>query len=146
MLVSWFGGIDEVSKEHFYANLLSNTALTHWGRVTQMCVNKFTIIGSENGLSPIGRQAIIWTIARILLIRTLGINFGEILIQIHTFSNQKNAFENVVWKMSAIWSRPQCVNTQYIFLKILSVNEVKLSETSMQPAMCVCGWHKTVKY
>ena len=30
--------------------------LTHWGRVTHMCVNKLTIIGSDNGLSPGRRQ------------------------------------------------------------------------------------------
>ena len=32
------------------------------------------------------------------------------LIEIHTFSLKKNPFENVVWKMAAILSRPQCVN------------------------------------
>ena len=35
--------------------------LTHWGRVTNMCVSKLTIIGSDNGLSPDERQAVIWT-------------------------------------------------------------------------------------
>ena len=54
--------------------------LIHWGRVTQICVSNFTIIGSDNGLSPIRHQAIIWTNAGVLLIRTLGANFGEILI------------------------------------------------------------------
>ena len=33
--------------------------LTHWGRVTHICVGKITIIGSDNGLSPERRQAII---------------------------------------------------------------------------------------
>ena len=42
--------------------------LTHWGRVTQICVGKLTIIGSDNGLSPARRQAISWTNAGILLI------------------------------------------------------------------------------
>ena len=56
--------------------------LTHWGRVTHICVNKLTIIGSDNGLS-LGRcQAIIWTNAGILLIGPLGTNFSEILIEI----------------------------------------------------------------
>ena len=32
--------------------------LTHWGRVTHICVSKQTIIGSDNGLSPGRRQAI----------------------------------------------------------------------------------------
>ena len=51
--------------------------LTHWGRVTHICVGKLTIIGSENGLSPGRRQAIIWTNAGILLIEPLGTNFSE---------------------------------------------------------------------
>ena len=29
-----------------------NFCLTHWGRVTHICVSKLTIIGSDNGLSP----------------------------------------------------------------------------------------------
>ena len=44
-----------------------------------ICVSKQTIIGSDNGLSPGRRQAIIWTNAGILLIGTLGTNFSEIL-------------------------------------------------------------------
>ena len=63
--------------------------LTHWGRVTYICVSKLTIIGSDNGLSPERRQAIIWTNAGILLIRTLGTNFSEILGEIHSFSFSK---------------------------------------------------------
>ena len=35
------------------------TKLTHGGRVTHICVSKLTIIGSDNGLSPGRRQAII---------------------------------------------------------------------------------------
>ena len=31
------------------------SSLTHWGRVTHICVSKLTIIGSDNGLSP-GRR------------------------------------------------------------------------------------------
>ena len=63
--------------------------LTHWGRVTHICVGKLTIIGSDNGLSPGRRQAIIWTNAGILLIGPLGTNFSEILIEILTFSFKK---------------------------------------------------------
>ena len=54
------------------------TMLTHWGRVTHICVVKQTVIGSDNGLSPGRRQAIIWTNAGILLIGPLGTNFSEI--------------------------------------------------------------------
>ena len=68
---------------------LAKVILTHWGRVTHICVVKLTIIGSDNGLSPGRRQAIIWTNAGILLIGPLGTNFSEILIEIYTFSFKK---------------------------------------------------------
>ena len=64
-------------------------ALTHWGRVTPTCINKLTIIGSDNGLSPDRRQAIIWTNDGLLLIGPLGTNFSEILIEIRAFSFKK---------------------------------------------------------
>ena len=63
--------------------------LTHWGRVTHICVSNLIIIGSDNGLSPGRRQAIIWTNAGILLIGLLGTNFSEILTEIHIFSFKK---------------------------------------------------------
>ena len=63
--------------------------LTHWGRVTHICVGKLTIMGSDNGLSPGRRQAIIWTNAEILLIEPLGTNLSEILIGIKIFSFKK---------------------------------------------------------
>ena len=78
--------------------------LTHWGRVTHTCVGKLTIIGSDNGLSPGRRQAIIRTNAGILLIGTLGTNFSEILSEIHTFSLKK-----VHLKMSSGRWRPFCL-------------------------------------
>ena len=59
--------------------------LTHWGRVTHICVGTNTNIDSDNGLSPGRRQAIIWTNAEILLIGPLR-NFSGILSEIHTFS------------------------------------------------------------
>ena len=63
--------------------------LTHWGRETHIYVSNLTIIGSDNGLSPGRRQAIIWTNAGILLIGPLGTNFNETSIEIHTFSFKK---------------------------------------------------------
>ena len=63
--------------------------LTHWGRVTHICVGKLIIIGSDNGFS-LGRcQAIIWTNAGIWSMGPLGTNCNEILIEIHTFSFTK---------------------------------------------------------
>ena len=80
--------------------------ITHWGRVTHICVSKQTIIGSDNGLSPGRRQAIIWTNAGILLIGPLGTNFSEIFIGIQAFFFQENTLENVVCEMASILSRP----------------------------------------
>ena len=78
--------------------------LTHWGRVTHICVGNLTIIGPDNGLSPGRRQAIIWTNAGILLIGPGGTNFSEILIGIHTFS-----FKKINLKMSSGKWRPSCL-------------------------------------
>ena len=54
--------------------------MIHYLSIT--AVNRLTIIGSDNGLSPGRRQAIIWTNAGILLIGPLATNFNEILIEI----------------------------------------------------------------
>ena len=78
--------------------------LTQWGRVTHICVSKLTNIGSDNGLSPGRRQAIIWTNAGILLIGPLGTNFNENLIDVHTFS-----FKKMHLKMSSRRWRPFCL-------------------------------------
>ena len=71
------------------ANEPPATRLTHWGRVTRICVGKITIIASVNGLSPERRQAIIWTNAGLLSIGTLRTYFSEILIKIQQFSLKK---------------------------------------------------------
>ena len=78
-----------------------DSLLTHWGLVTHICVSELPIIGSDNGLSPGRRQAIIWTIDGILLIGPLGTNFSEILIGIQTFS-----FKKMHLKMSSAKWRP----------------------------------------
>ena len=71
--------------------------------MTHICVSKLTIIGSENGLSPGRRQAIIWTNDGILLIRPLGTNFSEILIEIHTFSFKKMHLKMSSGKLRPFW-------------------------------------------
>ena len=78
--------------------------LTHWGRATHICVGNLTIIGSDNGLSPDRRQAIIWTNAGILSTGPLGTNFSEILIEIYTFS-----FKKMHLKMPSGKWRPSCL-------------------------------------
>ena len=83
--------------------------LTYWGRVTYICVSKRTTIGSNNGLSPGRRQAIIWPNAGILLIQTLGTNFSEILREIYTFS-----FKEMHLKMSSGKCRPSCLGLKVL--------------------------------
>ena len=67
--------------------------------MTHIWVSDLPDIGSDNGLSPGRRQAIIWTNAGLLFIRTLGTNFSEILSEIFI---QENVFENLVCEMASI--------------------------------------------
>ena len=62
----------------------------------------YTTTGLDNGLSPGGRQAIIWTNAEILLTAPFGTNFSEILFETRTFS-----FKKLHLKMSSgKWQSP----------------------------------------
>ena len=74
------------------------TFVTHCGWGTHICVNKLTIIGSDNGLSTGRHKANISTNAEILLIGPLGTNLNE------------NANNSIV---VAILSRLQCINRCY---------------------------------
>ena len=85
--------------------------------MTHICVCKLTIIGSHDRLLPWRRQAIVWANAGISLIEPLGTNFSEILNW--KIFIQESAFENVVCKMSAILSRPQCV--KYVSVELLMI-------------------------
>ena len=75
--------------------------ITGWHRYPSV---NYATIGSDNGLSPGQCQVIIWTNAGILLIGPLGTNFGEILIEIHTFS-----FKKMHLKISSAKWRPFCL-------------------------------------
>ena len=87
--------------------------LTHWGRVTQICVSKPFIIGWDNGLAPTRRQAIIWANAGIVSMRPLGTTFNESLIEMCKFS-----FKKIHFKMSSGKWRPSCVG-----LNVLKLNQ-----------------------
>ena len=89
----------------FYMNCFVTTFTNIWHistllpLVPHLCVG----VGSDNGLSPIRRQAIIWTNAEILLTEPLRTKFSEISIEIHTFWFKKMHLK--------IWSaklRPFC--------------------------------------
>ena len=72
--------------------------------MTHICVSKLSIIGSDNGLSPDRRQAIIWANAGLLSIGPLRIYFSENLIKIQQFSLKKMHV-----KMSSLKWRPSCL-------------------------------------
>ena len=80
----------------FLSNLFYSHVLTHWGRVTHICVSNLTII---------------WTNDGILLIGPLGTNFSEIISKIHTFS-----FKKMLLKTLSAKGRPFCLG-----LNVLSV-------------------------
>ena len=114
----------------------SRLILTHWSRVTHLCVSDLTTIGSDNDLSPGRRQAIIWTNARILLIGPVGTIFSEILIEIHTFS-----FKKMYLKMS---SAKWCLF--HLGLNVL-INSSMVIGTSKATHLTVLGisnvlWHR----
>ena len=98
-----------LTKEHMHA-------LTHWGRVTHICVGKLTTIGSDNGLSPGRRQAIIRTNAGILLIRPLGTNFSEFLVEILIFS-----FKKMRLKVSSAKRRPFCLGLNELMIENIGI-------------------------
>ena len=91
-----------------------SASLNHWGRVTHICVSKLTIIGSDNGLSPGRRQAIIWTNVGILIIGPLGTDFNEILIEILTLSVKKMRL-----KVSSGKWRPFCLGLNVLRLRVV---------------------------
>ena len=113
--------------------------LTHWGRVTHICVSNPTIIGPDNGLSPGRRQAIIWTNAGVLLIRTMGTHFSETLIEIIMFSFQKMRLKVSSWK----W-RPFCLGLNVLIWR-KKVTIVKTHFICIEMAFCYTSldkWHK----
>ena len=108
----------KITQSHDYLTFImeiptpAKMVLTHWGRVTHICVSNLTIIGSDNGLSPGRHQAIIWNNAGILSIGLLGTNFSEILIEILTFS-----FKKMRLKVSSAKWRPFCLSLNVLMLK-----------------------------
>ena len=115
MMIAWLGYsliFQRLSMQlitrYFFINVVTRVSevmpWTHWGRVTHICVSELTIIGSDNGLSPGQRQAIIWNNAGLLLIEPLGTNFSEISIGIQTFS-----FKKMHLIMSSAKWRPFCL-------------------------------------
>ena len=111
------------------------TPLTHWGRVTHICVSKLTIIGSYNGLSHGRRQAIIWTNAGLLLVGPLGRNFSENLIEILTFS-----FRKMRLKMSSGKWRSFCLSLNVLKLHMAYSQCNGICQANMSNPHWDCWW------
>ena len=109
--------------------------------MTHLCVSKLTIIGSDNGLSPDRRQAIIWTNTGLLLIGPFGTNFSEIFIEILIFS-----FKKMRLKVSSAKRWPFCLGLNVLKLW-LSVSQRRKDPRQQAPWYCprpvICGqWHR----
>ena len=98
--------------------------------MTHICASKLTIIGSDNGLLPDRRQAIVWTNVRILLIGPLGTNSSEILIEIHAFS-----FKKMHLKMSSGKWWPFCLGLNVLTNCIDQTSNTNSPFTKPPPVM-----------
>ena len=113
--------------------------LTHWGRETHICVGKLTTIGSDNGLSPGRRQAIIWTNAGILLIGPLGTNFSEILVEIRIFS-----FKKMGLKVSSAKWRPFCLGLNVLIHHTVTVDELVMQDSIALTALVLAYFSQII--
>ena len=106
--------------------------LTHWGRVTHICVSDLTSIGSDNGLSPGRRHAIIRTNAGILLIRPVGTNFSESLVKILIFS-----FKKMRLRVSSAKRRPFCLGLNELMqdCSISSALSIEIVQSYTKPSI-----------
>ena len=89
----------------------------------------YTITGSDNGLAPHRRQAIIWTNDGILLIGPLETNFSEMLIKIHTF-----LFKKICLKISSGKWQPFCFG-----LNVLMVASYELTHWCQELPRVICS-------
>ena len=115
---------------------------THWGQVTHICISKPTIIGSNNGLSPVWLQTSIWTNAGILLIRTLKITFQWNLTRNSYILIEENVYDNIVCEITASLPQPQSVQHYGIFRTL--INSIKVGCNIL--FMCRCLVVITVWY
>ena len=106
-------------KSNIWLELRSNAGpvtITHWGRVTHICVSKLghhcfrwwlvVCSVSSHHLNQCS-NIVNWTLRNKLL---WNLNRNSCIF------TQENASENVVWKMAAMMSRPQCDNWWLIIL------------------------------
>ena len=96
--------------------------------MTHIRVGDLTIIGSDNGLLPGRRQAIIWTNAGILLIGPLRTNLSDIVAEIITFP-----FKKMYLKVSSVKWRPFCLGLNVLTQNCYWYTLTRKSLTTLQP-------------
>ena len=117
--------------------------LTHWGRVTHICVGNLTTIGSDNGFSPGRPQAIIWINAGILLIGPLWTNISEILTKYSIF-----LFKKMRLKVSSAKWRPFCLGLNVLSAIINARKDACDIVAPMGIVKCtdICKWTEHALY
>ena len=115
----------------------------YWGRVTHICASKLIIIGSDNGLAPDRRQAIISTTAGILLIWPLGTNFSEIFIAMQKcnhFCWRKCIWKCLLWNGDHFVSASICKHLQnkmlYYLKQLLVFGPIHQLSSFREPGVC----------
>ena len=111
----------------------------HWVRVGHIGANEITSIGSDYVLAPGGAKL------GIFLVRPLGTNFSEILIEIHIF------IPNDVWKMVNSVAKyyfllPVIKTKEIIYnatLKIIFVQGCFMMQRHNHATYLKCTWMKT---
>ena len=127
-IIVWTENEQKLKIEEFLITLAM--LLTHWGRVTHICVIKLNIIDFDNGLSPGRQQAIIWSSGGILLISPLGTKFSEMLIGIQTFS-----FAKMNLKTSSAERRQFCLGLNAYKSTMRLTNKLTIATSSIQSYM-----------
>ena len=92
--------------------------LTHWGRATHICVNKLTIIGSDNGLSLCSVPSHYLNQCCNIINSTHGNKLQWNLNGKSYIFIKENAFQIAVCEMAAILSRSLCIKSPSILLTI----------------------------
>ena len=102
---------------------LSYTIVTHVNSLRpHLCISNVTIIGTDNGLSPVRRQAIIGTKTGILVIGPLGTNVRENWFEIRTFS-----FKKIYFEMSGNWRPFRLGLNMLIHIGLLDSRYIRLA-------------------
>ena len=98
---------------------------THLGRAAHICFNELTIIGSDNGLSPSRRRAIIWINDGMLLIGPLGTKFSESQSKLILHHSRKCVWKCRLENVGHIVSASMCLMEEIPDQRVLRTNNYR---------------------